>query len=183
MWLNQYSITVCTAPCPGQHELFRVSENSFLEAPQVVQFRATALHCYNGMDNDDASTDLSASGNHHLILSSSCHLYFSSTVGPFNLSIPKFLAPISSHLDCFFWKVFDPTNSFIRSIWWLVLHSAPYTSRYFLCCDWFIITKLMQCHQLMLGCCQVAWWNALFSNHQITTLLMDRNESNFYCFV
>ena len=34
---------------------FRVFEGSFLEAPRVVLFHATAIHCHDGMDHDDAS--------------------------------------------------------------------------------------------------------------------------------
>ena len=34
---------------------FRVFEGLFLEAPRVVRFHATAMHCHNGMDTDDTS--------------------------------------------------------------------------------------------------------------------------------
>ena len=39
----------------GQNGLFRVFEGSFLEAPRVVQFHATVIHCHHGMDADDTS--------------------------------------------------------------------------------------------------------------------------------
>ena len=48
-------IVPCTAPCPGQHEFFQVFEGSILKAPQVVLFHTTAIHCYNGVDDDNAS--------------------------------------------------------------------------------------------------------------------------------
>ena len=38
-----------------QYEFFRVFKGSFLEAPQVVLFHATAIHCHDGMDHNDAS--------------------------------------------------------------------------------------------------------------------------------
>ena len=36
-------------------DFFRVFEGSFLEAPQVVWFHATAMHCHDGMDTNDTS--------------------------------------------------------------------------------------------------------------------------------
>ena len=39
----------------GQNGFFRVFEGSFLEVPRVVQFHATVIHCYHGMDADDTS--------------------------------------------------------------------------------------------------------------------------------
>ena len=36
----------------GQNGFF---EDSFLEAPRVVQFHAIVIHCHHGMDADDTS--------------------------------------------------------------------------------------------------------------------------------
>ena len=38
-----------------QYEFFQVFEGLFLEAPRAVLFHATAIHCHDGMDHDDAS--------------------------------------------------------------------------------------------------------------------------------
>ena len=41
---------------PRQNELFRFFDSSFLEAPRVVPFYATATHCHHGMDFNDQYT-------------------------------------------------------------------------------------------------------------------------------